>query len=354
MRRPDIQPTAHFKSKFRREPGSRHEVFSTNTVDGVSLRGAMGAGYLNGAYVYLFEFEGGGDEYRWIFNDAIPDRSMSIITAGLRHDPSYRDQFKKPAVPAKEVDADALGELLSRAFGEHSIVSSGSIEPGPHSWESRLRIVLAEAIPAPFATFARKCPYLTLSKALRQDCITVTSPLGNASQANLLLIKAIEDFANGSLGSQADYKLVANKINTWPTKPEIISSKAKPEAQVSNVSTAPVPELTLAQKIERIINTDNPKAKLRELLFLKAGRDEFSAMKLEALESRIDPDDINQIYKHFSKPDDRLKSMRWLLRGLPTLGALAKVEVDNESTKKLLERKKDYSRFDDDSWSHSR
>lgn len=354
MRRPDIPPRAHFKSKFRREPGSRHEAFSTNTVDGVHLRGAMGTGYLNGAYVYLFEFEGGGDQYRWIFKDAIPEGRMSLIQAGLRNDPSYRDQFRKPAVPAKEADHDVLGALLSRAFGEHSIESSGSIEPGPHSWESRLRIVLAEAIPAPFATFARKCPYLTLSKTLRQDCITVTPPLGNASQANLLLIKAIEDFANGSLGSQADYKLVVDKINTWPTKPEIISSKAKPKTPGAEDASTPKPELTLAQKIDLIINSNDPKFRRRELLFLKAGRDEFSNMKLEALEERIDPDDINQIYKHFPKPDDRLKTMRWVLRGLPALGAMAKVEIDNESTQKLLERKKDYGRFDSDSRFHSR
>ena len=350
MRHLDIPPTATFKSKLRREPGTRHEPFSTTTVDGVYLKGAIGTGYLNGAYVYLLEFAGGGDEYRWVFDSPIPERSMDLIKAGIRHDPGYRDQFREPAVPAKVVDQDALVALLSRAFGEHTVESTGTIEPCPHSWESRLRIVLSEPLPASFASFVRKCPYLNISKVRRQDCITVTSALGNASSANLLFIKVIEDFASGNLGSQSDYKLETQKISTWPTKPAVISTKVKP------ISTNPIdePVVTLPEKIQLVMNARNQDEKKRQLLFLKAGRDEFTVMKQSSVEERISQGDSSSICKHFLKLDDRLKAMRWVLRGLPAEDAIMKVDLDKESTTKLLERKKDYDRFDSDARSHSR
>lgn len=335
MSRPDIPPVGTFKSALRREPGTRHEKYSANTVDGVYLTGAIGSGYLNGDYVYLFEFEGAGEEYRWVFEAPIPERSMELIQAGLRHDPSYRDQFRKPAVPAKEADSVVLGALLSRAFGEHTIESNGSIEPGPHSWASRLRIVLAERIPPAFAAFARKCPYLTLSKWRRQDCVTVTPPLGYASQANLLFIKAIEDFANGALGKQADYTLNAPKIITWPTKPEVIS-KEKAKGSVA---------LPLPEAIESALNAPTQQDKERKLLYLKAGRDEFSKLKADAIEARITPDDAEMIKKEFHADRDRLKAMRWILRGLPVEDAIKKTNLDYDATAKLIEHKHTASKF---------
>lgn len=341
------------KAKFRKAPGTHNEAFSTTTVDGVSLKGAIGTGYLNGAYVYLFEFRGGGDEYRWIFKKEIPERSMEMIKEGLRLDPSYRDQFRKPAVPTKEVDLTVLSTLLTRAFGDHTIDSTGTVEPVPHSWESRLRIVLAEPIPAAFATFARKCPYLTLNKTRRQDCITVTPPFGNAGPANLLFIKAIEDFANGTLGDHANYELAVEKINTWPTKP-YVTPRPEPKPIVASIKPADLrieaePAQTLSDKIELIHQAQSPKEKRRQLLFLKSGRDEFSSMKLEAVEALIDPEDVTTVYQMIPKPDDRLKAMRWVLRGLPVIDAVLKIEIDNESTQKLLERKRDFGRFESDS-----
>lgn len=333
-----------FKTKFRRDPGSRPEAFSANTVDGVHLTGAIGTGYLNGAYVCLFEFEGAGEEYRWLFSDAIPEKHMELIKAGLRNDPAYRDQFRKPAVPAKEVDQVVLGDLLARAFGEHSIESTGSIEPGPHSWESRLRVVLADPIPATFATFVRKCSYLSLSKTLRQDCITVTPPLGNAHSANLLFIRALTDFAEGSLGSQADYKLKPEKFSTWPTKPEVISPPVTAKKKTFMVD----PSVSFSDKIQLVINTSDADQKKRHLLFLKAGRDTFSTIKQEALEEMIAPEDVSAIHQRFKAAEDQSKALRWILRGLPLEDASLKVEIDNESKTKLVERKRDHNRYESD------
>ncbi|MBI6882372.1 hypothetical protein [Pseudomonas putida] len=329
MTRPYIPQEGTFRAKLRREPGTKHQKYSANTVDGVYLKGAIGSGYLNGQYVYLFEFEGSGEEYRWIFKDPIPEKSMELIQAGLRHDASYRDQFRKPAVPAKEADIAALGALLTRAFGEHTIESNGSVEPGPHSWESRLSIVLAERIPAAFATFARKCPYLTLSRSRRLDCITVTPPMGNASEANLLFIKAVEDFANGALGPISQYKLVAPSINTWPTKPLIISKGTVKETVA----------LTVPDAIKSMLNAPSTKDKERQLLYLKAGRDEFSKLKAEEVESRLAPDDVVMIKKEFHSERDRLKTMRWVLRGLPITEAIQKTNIEYESAKRLLEKR---------------
>ena len=350
MRSPDIPPAPTMTSKFRKAPGTHNEAFSLTTVDGVALKGVIGSGYLNGAYVYLLEFRGGGEEYRWIFNDEIPEKSMAVLKEGLRLEPGYRDQFRKPAVPAKEVDLVTLSALLTRAFGDHTIDTTGTIEPVAHSWESRLRIVLAEPIPAAFASFARKCPYLTLNKTRRQDCLTVTAPLGNAAPANLLLIQAIEDFASGKLGEQSKYELNVTKISTWPTKPEHAQQpEPKPKAPPSSSKPAIHPFnaeslLTLSDKIARVGKAQDPKEKRRLLMFLKAGRDEFSLMKLEQVEALLDPDDVSSVYKAILKPDDRLKSMRWILRGLPASDAILKTEIEIESTQRFIERHNEKNR----------
>lgn len=342
-------PIPKFKSTFRKAPDCKHEKLGLTTVDGVYLHGVIGDGYLNGKYVCLMEFQGAGEDYRWIFNEMIPEQSLALILLGLRHDPSYREQFKKPARLAEEADPVALRALVSKAFGDHTIYSNGSVERGPHPWESSLRIVLEESAPVQFVAFARKCPYLEIGKIRGMDCITVNAPLGNASQANLLLIQAIEDFSRGQLGNQDDYTLIPVTINTWPTKPKIISSNSsdpieeKPSSwnRFSDVESKP----TLKEKLLLVTESTDPAFKKRVLPFLKAGRDEFSRMKAAEVQESIAPSDRSKIQARIKKPENQIKAMRWHLRGLSITDAIEKIELDAEALTKLIDRKKAYETF---------
>lgn len=345
MRSP-ILDRPKFDLKIRRDNHAYQEVLRINTVDDVELRGGIGAGYLNGVYIFLFEFKGSdGHEYRWIFDQPIPERSIDLIKAGLRFDPGYREQFRKPAAPAKEFDAVELSRLIERAFGPYSLDSNGSIEPGHHCWESRLRIVLSEPLPAEFAAFVRECKFLSLSKIRHQECITVTAPLTRASAANLQLVKMIEDFSSGALGSLEDYTVAPKSSNTWPTKPEVVSPKA---AEAIGYKSDRYPTRTLEEAVMHAREAVGQQEFIRRLSFLKAGRDQYSGMKIEALEQHLGQEAVDAIKQVCQKPENQLKAMRWAMRGLTTEEAIMKVKIDLEAIPKILDRKnasRDYDRM---------
>lgn len=334
-------PYLSFKPSIRRSPEGSHESFSLKTVDGVAIKGAMTCGYINGTEGFLLEFLTDEHEYRWVFQSEISSAAKDLILAALRHDPAYREQFRKPAVPAKEADLVALSDLISRAFGEHQIASSGTVESTAHSWEKTIKVILGERMPAEFATFARKCPFLKLGKVRRQDCITVATDLGNAYQANTMFMKVVSDFVEGKLGRQADYAFEVKRINPLPSKPTITSTKQQPTAE--QVAAQP----SLNEQILQVKNSGDPQSLLRNLMFLKpGGRDEFSTMKLEDMQARIKPADLFQIEKRFKKVDERLKCMRWHLRGLPIKESIMKIEVDRETSQRFADRASASREFD--------
>lgn len=325
-------PYIPYKPSIRRSPGGTSETFMIHKAAGLaegSIHGAFTEGYFNSHDCDVLEFKIGNDEFRWVFDGHISNAVRDLILSGIKHDPDYREQFRQPAVPAKEVDQGQLSTLLSAAFGEHEIVSLGDSEPTAHSWERITKVLVSEKLPANFATFARKCPFLNLSRVKGKDCIAVIAPVGSACQGNLMLLKILADYTSGTLGSQGDYAL-AGRQRTMPTKPTMITSVPTSK----QVADKPI----LADVVEQLKSPQIPENRKKTLMFLKAGRDEFSKMKDDELRSKIDPVECKKIEKEFFRKADVLKCMRWQLRGLSNENAIYKVKLDIESTTRFVER----------------
>lgn len=303
-----------------------------------SVKGAISYGYLNGQEVTLLEFRADEEEYRWVFDTYVSSTARDMILLGIKNQPGYRDQFRQPAVPAKGIDQDQLSALLSKAFGEHEIVSLGDGEKTLHSWEKNTKVVVKEKLPAEFATFARKCDFLKLSKTKTKDSIAVTAPVGSAYLGNLKLVTILQDYIAGRLGTQADYSLAVEKINLMPSKPTILSTNRTLEK--------PAVTRNLAEILEEIRQPLSPEAMRKKLRFMKAGRDEFTAMKADELKAKMEPDYLRKVEKTFWRKDDVLKCMRWHLRGLSQDDAILKVTIDNESSTMFVERANASKAFD--------
>jgi hypothetical protein len=337
-RNPELAP---YKPSITRTPGGDSETFHIAGAVGLdrqSIYGAITDGYVNGQAAVLMEFKIGVDEFRWVFDKFISSAAIDLILAGIKHDPAYREQFLKPAVPAKEVDSLQLATLLSKALGEHQIVSLGDGESTLHSWEKVTKVLLQERLPADFATFTRKCEFLNLSRVKGKDCIAVRTRFGDASKANRMFLTILEDYAAGKLGSQETYALAVGRTNLMPTKPTIVTS-IRP-----SVDTVAEPSVT--EKIAHINSRIENYKLANQLRFLKAGRDEFTAMKEPELISKIRQDDLKLIAKQFPKKSDALSCMRWHLRGLNISDAIQKVNIQLEGAKKFHERAKGMKEFD--------
>ena len=337
-RNPMVSP---YKPSISRSPGGESETFHIAGAVGLdrqSIYGAITEGYVNGQDRILLEFKIGEEQYGWVFDRHVSSSAIDLILSGLKHDPEYREQFRKPAVPAKWVDSAQLGALLSKVFGEHEIVSQGDAEPALHSWEQVTKILVREKLPADFATFARKCPFLKLSRVKGNDCIAVRAPLGGAYKANLMLLTILEDFNAGKLGDQKAYGIDFERKSVMPTKPTIITAIRPSEKAVD--------EPSVSEKIAHI-NTRIEYYKLEnQLRFLKAGRDEYSVMKEADLKSKITPEDRKTIVKQFPRKADELKCIRWHLRGLSVPDAILKVNIELDGAKIFTERAKGMREFD--------
>jgi hypothetical protein len=200
------------------------------------------------------------------------------------------------------------------------------------------KVVVKEKLPAEFATFARKCDFLKLSKTNTKDSIAVTAPVGSAYLGNLKLVTILQDYIAGRLGTQADYSLAVEKINLMPSKPTILSTKRTLEK--------PAVTRNLAEILEEIRQPLSPEAMRKKLRFMKAGRDEFTAMKADELKAKMEPDYLRKVEKTFWRKDDVLKCMRWHLRGLSQDEAILKVTIDNESSTMFVERANASKAFD--------
>jgi hypothetical protein len=334
-------PYIPYKPSIRRSPGGTSETFMINKAVGVaegSIHGAFTEGYFNSHDCVVLEFKIGNDEFRWVFDEYISNGVRDLVLSGIKHDPEYRKQFRQPAVPAKQVEQEQLTALLSAAFGEHEIVSLGDSEPTPHSWENITKVLMHEKLPADFATFARKCKFLNLSKVKGKDCIAVIAPVGSACQGNLMLLKILTDYTANQLGDQSDYALSGPRSRTMPSKPTITKAEPTPEQIAARPKVADV--------TEQLKTPQYPEQLKKTLMFLKAGRDEFSKMKEPELKSKIDPEDRKKIEKALKRPADVLKGIRWQLRGLSTEDAIYKVQLDIEGAKRFIERAEANKEFD--------
>ena len=85
------------------------------------------------------------------------------------------------------------------------------------------------------------------------------------------------------------------------------------------------------QETDSLNATPMERLRFGDFLALKAGRDEFSRLKLDALRARVSAEQREAAEAAF--PDDAkllAQALRWMLRGLHTAKAIRKVKTDAE------------------------
>ncbi|WP_274644667.1 hypothetical protein [Pseudomonas serbica] len=295
----------------------------------------------NQPFGHVLEARGSaGQDYRWVFNSVLTDISMSMILKGLKLDPEFRKQFAKPDAIVLH-DTRVIADAVQSAFGDHEILDPGTAEPTAHSWEQNTSVVLKEKPPKPFTDFLSKFPGMKLTKAKGGFHLMVTSAMGHASEANQVFLTVLSDFANGVLLAPKAYKYDRKTINTKPTRPSL------PQAQKSQV------KIDLEQSIEKI-NASEKEAATLLIEKLKAGRDEFTTMKADALKDKIEPEELNRILTKFhvgtqfetkKRVSQASQCMRWRLRGLSLDQAMLKVDFEAKSDAFFAERSTSLNAF---------
>lgn len=92
------------------------------------------------------------------------------------------------------------------------------------------------------------------------------------------------------------------------------------------------------EEILNFLKIKNPKFK--DFANLKAGRDIFSSLALEALIKEIEDKDFEKIKKEISDESSQAKVIRWMLRGLPLELSIRKIKVEEEITLNFNKSKK--------------
>lgn len=292
-------------------------------------------------YGHVLEASGAGDQdYRWVFNRVLNELTRSIILKGLKTDPEFRKQFAKPD-NLVFIDSKVVAEAVKAAFGDHQILDPGTAEPAAHSWEQETSVVLKEKPPKPFTDFLKKCPLMKLTKAKGGFHLRVTAANGHASEANSLFLTVLSDFAKGLPLDPKAYKYARKEISTMPTKPTL------PQASKPKANTA------LEESIA-LINASHKDTATDLIGKLKVGRDEFTAMRADALKAKMDPEDLHRILGKFRVGtqyetkrcvSQASQCMRWRLRGLSLEQAVLKVELEAKSNEFFAERAASLSSF---------
>ena len=112
-------------------------------------------------------------------------------------------------------------------------------------------------------------------------------------------------------------------------------------------TTAKAPcNVPVTGKIAHINKTPMPTLKFGDFRSLKSGRDQFSRIKLPALQEAVGPEVVAAVEVAFEAEDLHAKCYRWCLRGLDTDKAIRKVKTDAEVSENARQaRQNDY---DDD------
>ncbi len=84
--------------------------------------------------------------------------------------------------------------------------------------------------------------------------------------------------------------------------------------------------------VDYIAVTPMDQLRFKDFAKLRSGRDQFSAMRITALQGAVSFADREQIELAFAEPCDQSKAYRWILRGLPLDKAIRKVRTDQEIT----------------------
>ncbi|HUY93581.1 MAG TPA: hypothetical protein VMV10_32940 [Pirellulales bacterium] len=82
--------------------------------------------------------------------------------------------------------------------------------------------------------------------------------------------------------------------------------------------------------IDEINATPMDQLRFRDFLRLKAGRDTFSRLKLDALREMVSIIAVREAESAFDDPKQQSVCLRWVLRGLDADKAVRKVKTDLE------------------------
>ncbi len=84
--------------------------------------------------------------------------------------------------------------------------------------------------------------------------------------------------------------------------------------------------------VDYVAATPIERLRFKDFAKLKSGRDQFSVMRIAALQGAVSFANREQIELAFAEPCDQSKAYRWILRGLPSDKAIRKVRTNQEIT----------------------
>lgn len=323
---------------FKPDRETKFWDFEVETLAGLKLTGHLLSGEIQGHDAHLLTMTSGSENFRWQFGleVSLTEPNIRKILRGLEQDPEFLNQFRRPADTFELIEPTQLSALIQAALGDHTLVCTGTSKRTAHSWELATKFVLDNPLPDDFKEFARKHPQLKTSRSKGKTALTVGFPRGNASEANAMLIRILSDYRDKKLETPGAYKIQVQKTDTKLVAPAV---------KVEPVRKAPPSLDSVVEKLKQPwLHAQDVKKALDSL---KAGRDQFSNLKLDALKGAVteaayqhlerasreaDRRSASEGVKQCIKPDEFLKrSLRWHLRGLSVEHAVMRVDGENRA-----------------------
>lgn len=148
-------------------------------------------------------------------------------------------------------------------------------------------------------------------------------------------------YANGAVGVNMSH-LFIQSLDDWINN-QLDLSGQKYSFNGIRPSSLPqlpsAPNVALTSQLHHLVNKGK-KAKFKDFVNLKSGRDHLSSKKLPDLITLCHPEDVLQVQSTFSDNTTQASALRWILRGLPVDMAIHKIKVDLEINANAKQYKK--------------
>jgi hypothetical protein len=261
--------------------------------------------------------------------DEYNDRWLTKFATTFVMIPEWREQFRyrKPdrhattpvLMPSGEmVEIDTAIADAMMALNRVGAITQFSCQGGDHSTPY---ILLKDGrFPNELLQTWRGANYRVDGESVYAD-----APLGLEEIAAKRFQHSLSDWLEGNLDETGvRYRITEKRPSSLPKLPTLPLETRKEEQHTG---------------IQRLINKGE-KAKFKDYAALRAGRDEFSKMKINELYSLVDSYTIQIMKKE--NFDDKAYAMvlRWVLRGLPIRMAIRKVKTDAEIASNIPKRDK--------------
>ena len=257
----------------------------------------------------------------WMDERAASVARVGKILYAAKHSPEFRESLKVEQVeyPKSQRLVTLLGQLDKPGF----IEVSGNREPATAHQEAATVINFPDGFPKNLEKHARRAGWISVRKGGGHNRIKVCANYGNAHVYNLRFEQFLERMLTNGLKRPDYFYLDLPSASTVPAT-----------FGVKRPVTAIAPEV-VSKAVEAAICYPLRQAH-DALRRLKAGRDAWSSMKSQELESHIEPGALDLLQKAFKGEKSRLTAYRWHLRGLPAPYAILKATLE-------IERAQDYA-----------